>query len=264
MNCACPPSCAIPGSKLTRVRVLVKKNSIASTLSRSNACGSPRARLRLRSNATSKIVLTSSSVHSSGVIMSRPIKCVCMSLFLVSLFQERRQKRIELGRTDYIFQRHLIKGAVGRSFIAGGKADRRNSGFPVPVNAVGREIPLPGWSGLVPQYPARFQARLHQRVILVNRPGGEILLDGILIPGVAGGVVVQNFHANRFRMLLGDERLHLLHGKLFALAEGQAAVNVDGALVGNSVNRWRLAFDLADGDPPLPQERVGVELVVQI
>jgi hypothetical protein len=34
MNCACPPSWAMPASKDARVRVLEKKNSIASTLSR--------------------------------------------------------------------------------------------------------------------------------------------------------------------------------------------------------------------------------------
>src|SRR3990172_9378447 len=72
MNWAWPPSCAIPASNDARVRVLEKKNSIASTLSSSRAWGCPRARRRFRSSATSRTESISPLVHSWQVIRSRP------------------------------------------------------------------------------------------------------------------------------------------------------------------------------------------------
>src|SRR3990172_7422977 len=72
MNWAWPPSCAIPASNEARVRVLEKKNSIASTLSSSRAWGWPRARRRFRSSAPSMTVSSSPFVHSSQVFRSRP------------------------------------------------------------------------------------------------------------------------------------------------------------------------------------------------
>jgi hypothetical protein len=61
-----------------RVRVDVKKNNMANTLSRSNACGSFKARLRFKSQATSNTVSTSSFVKSRSPIKSRPLKFVCI------------------------------------------------------------------------------------------------------------------------------------------------------------------------------------------
>src|SRR5689334_23332824 len=73
----------MPDSNDPRVRVDVKKNSMARVLSRSRACGSPNARLRFRSHATSSTVSTSSLEKSRSPIKSLPLKLVCIVGLLV-------------------------------------------------------------------------------------------------------------------------------------------------------------------------------------
>jgi hypothetical protein len=58
----------MPASKLERVRVLEKKKSIASVLSRSSGCGMPNARSRLSLNATSRTVSISSLLKSMSLM----------------------------------------------------------------------------------------------------------------------------------------------------------------------------------------------------
>src|SRR5439155_16580636 len=79
MNWACPPSWAIPASNEARVLVEEKKNSMASTLSRSSGCGIPSARSRFSWKATSSSVSSSPFVHSWKSMTSLPLRWVCIS-----------------------------------------------------------------------------------------------------------------------------------------------------------------------------------------
>ncbi len=72
----------MPASKLARVRVELKKKSIASTRSRSRGWGMPSARSRFRCAATSRTVSISSLVQSDRLIRSRPRNPVCIGSFL--------------------------------------------------------------------------------------------------------------------------------------------------------------------------------------
>ena len=63
-------------------------------------------------------------------------------------------------------------------------------------------------------------ARLHQGVIVVQRPRREILVNWEDKPGVTRRVVEQFFELNRLTHLRRDQRLHLRYTALFGLAEG--------------------------------------------
>ena len=79
MNWAWPPSCAMPASKLMRVRVLVKKNSSASTLSRSKACGLAQGALSLQIPSHIQQRSISSFDQSCVLMRSRPLKSFCIA-----------------------------------------------------------------------------------------------------------------------------------------------------------------------------------------
>src|SRR5260221_13516077 len=94
----------MPASNDPRVRVDEKKNSIASTLSRRYGCGSPKARLRFKSQATSRTVSTSSFVKSRSPMKSRPLKFVCIlivSLLFFILFFSSDGGRVQAVEITY-------------------------------------------------------------------------------------------------------------------------------------------------------------------
>src|SRR6266545_3475340 len=93
MNWAWPPSWAMPASNDARVRVELKKKSIARTLSRRSGCAIPRARLRLSVAATSRTDSISSVVHSDSEIRSRPRNPVCIAIAsLLGLAQDEGEQ----------------------------------------------------------------------------------------------------------------------------------------------------------------------------
>ena len=74
MNAAWPPSCAMPASNEPRVRVLVKKNSMASVLSRNSGCGLPARYSFFSRAARSRTASVSGMEKSRSPMKSRPVR----------------------------------------------------------------------------------------------------------------------------------------------------------------------------------------------